>query len=81
MIDPVALVVVDDLRLHLLELAADQLGKQLLDVFVLRVRDVRAIVPDTAALLLAVDMTAVVGIRLVDDAVVVAEVIARSTGR
>ena len=72
MIDPVPFEVVDNLGLHLLELATDQVGEELLDVLVLRVGDMRTIVPDKSVLLFAVDMTAVVGIGLVDDAFVVA---------
>jgi hypothetical protein len=76
MIDPVSLEVVDDLGLHFLELALDQVGKQLLDVLVLGVGHVRTIVPHTSIALFAVDVPTVVVVSLVDEAVVGPEIVA-----
>jgi hypothetical protein len=49
-------------------MTANQVAEQLLNVFVLRVRDMRAIVPHAAAFFFAVDVAAIVRIGLINEA-------------
>jgi hypothetical protein len=69
-VNPVSLVIVDDLCLHLFEFAPYQIRKELPNVFILRVRHMGSVIPDKAVLLLAVHVSAVMRIRLVDAAAV-----------
>ena len=76
MVNPVTPVVVHDFGLHFLEVAAHEVAEELLDVFVLRIGHVRSVVPDASVALLAVDVSAVMGIRFVDDTILVSDVVA-----
>jgi len=75
MIDPVALIVVGDCCRDFLELAADRIRPGLAHVLALRKRHMRSVIPDETVLHGTVNVAAIMGVGLIDHALVVPDVI------